>query len=97
MTEDKGTNRLVLIGGGALLLHFREHTTPIKMIGAVFILPPERIKMKFDLATLDLADGTHIVKVKAKANGYRDSEFSNEVSYTKAPAGQKITTLSMYR
>ena len=53
--------------------------------------------MKFDLATLDLADGTHIVKVKAKANGYRDSEFSNEVSYTKAPAGQKITTLSMYR
>ena len=56
---------------------------------AVFILPPERIKMKFDLATLDLADGTHIVKVKAKANGYRDSEFSNEVSYTKAPAGQK--------
>lgn len=38
-----------------------------------------------DLSTLsDISDGTHTVKVKAKANGYRDSEFSNEVSYTKA-------------
>ena len=30
------------------------------MIVAVFILPLKMIKMKFDLATLDLADGTHI-------------------------------------
>lgn len=50
--------------------------------------------MKFDLATLDLADGTHTIKVKAKADGYRDSEFSNEVSYTKAPAGYKVTFAS---
>ena len=49
-----------------------------------------------DLSTLsDITDGAHTVKVKAKANGYIDSEFSNEVSYTKAPAGQKITTLSI--
>ena len=49
-----------------------------------------------DLSTLsDIADGAHTVKVKAKASGYNDSEFSNEVSYTKAPAGQKITTLSI--
>ena len=41
----------------------------------------------FDLSTLsDISDGTHTVKVKAKASGYNDSEFSNEVSYTKAPA-----------
>ena len=41
----------------------------------------------FDLSALsDIADGTHTVKVKAKANGYYDSEFSNEVSYTKAPS-----------
>lgn len=53
-------------------------------------------KTTLDLSTLsDIADGTHTVKVKAKADGYRDSEFSNEVSYTKAPAGQKITTLSI--
>lgn len=39
----------------------------------------------FDLSTLpDIADGAHTVKVKAKASGYNDSEFSNEVSYTKA-------------
>lgn len=40
-----------------------------------------------DLSTLsDISDGTHTVKVKAKASGFNDSEFSNEVSYTKAPA-----------
>ena len=40
-----------------------------------------------DLSTLsDVADGVHTVKVKAKASGYNDSEFSNEVSYTKVLA-----------
>ena len=40
-----------------------------------------------DLSTLsDIADGVHTVKVKAKASGYNDSEFSNEVNYTKVPA-----------
>lgn len=44
-------------------------------------------KTTFDLSTLsDISDGTHTVKVKAKADGYRDSEFSNEVSWTKVPA-----------
>lgn len=53
-------------------------------------------KTTLDLSTLsDIADGAHTVKVKAKASGYNDSEFSNEVSYMKAPAGQKITTLSI--
>ena len=49
-------------------------------------------KTTLDLSTLsDISDGTHTVKVKAKADGYRDSEFSNEVSYTKAPAIQTFT------
>lgn len=50
-------------------------------------------KTTLDLSTLsDIADGTHTVKVKAKADGYRDSEFSNEVSYTKASSqGYYIT------
>lgn len=48
-------------------------------------------KTTLDLSTLSgISDGTHTVKVKAKANGYRDSEFSNEVSYTKAPADNKL-------
>ena len=53
---------------------------------------PAGPKTTLDLSTLsDIADGTHTVKVKAKANGYIDSEFSNEVSYTKAPSGYPIT------
>lgn len=44
-------------------------------------------KTTLDLSTLsDIADGAHTVTVKAKADGYIDSEFSNEVSYTKVPA-----------
>lgn len=46
-------------------------------------------KTTLDLSTLsDISDGTHTIKVKAKAEGYRDSEFSNEVSYTNAPVIQ---------
>ena len=49
-------------------------------------------KTTLDLSTLsDIADGAHTVKVKAKADGYRDSEFSNVVSYTKAPSTYKGT------
>ena len=49
-------------------------------------------KTTLDLSTLsDIADGAHTVKVKAKASGYNDSEFSNEVSYTKAPSTFKGT------
>ena len=52
-------------------------------------------KTTLDLSTLsDISDGAHTVKVKAKASGYTDSEFSNEVSYTKAPAGYKVTFAS---
>ena len=48
-------------------------------------------KTTLDLSTLsDITDGTHTVKVKAKADGFRDSEFSNEVSYTKS-SGFTIT------
>lgn len=49
-------------------------------------------KTTLDLSTLSgITDGTHTVKVKAKADGYRDSEFSNEVSYTKS--SKQIVTL----
>lgn len=48
--------------------------------------------MKFDLATLDLADGTHTVKVKAKADGYIDSDASNAINYTvQSSTGYYIT------
>lgn len=53
------------------------------------------IKVKtFDLSTLQLSAGTHQVKVKARATGYRDSEFSNSVNYQVAASGYSgnITT-----
>ena len=55
-------------------------------------------KTTLDLSTLsDITDGAHTVKVKAKASGYNDSEFSNEVSYTKAPpAKYKVTFTGSY-
>lgn len=44
------------------------------------------IKVKtFDLTTLNLSAGTHTIQVKARASGYRDSEFSNSVSYEVQP------------
>ena len=39
----------------------------------------------FDLSTLQLSAGTHTIRVKARATGYRDSNFSNSVSYTVTP------------
>ena len=49
-------------------------------------------KTTLDLSTLsDIADGAHTVKVKAKASGYIESEFSNEVSYTKTTAPTTYT------
>lgn len=51
-------------------------------------------KTTLDLSTLsDISDGTHTVKVKAKADGYRDSEFSNEVSWTKS-SGFTVTLVN---
>lgn len=40
-----------------------------------------------DLTTLNLSVGTHTIKVKAKGEGYADSEFSNEISYTVSGGG----------
>lgn len=48
----------------------------------VYCLTSTATKTTFDLSTLDLADGTHSVTVKAKASGYKPSEASNAVSYT---------------
>lgn len=45
-------------------------------------------KTTLDLSTLALTYGTHTVKVKAKADGYRDSEFSNGVAYVKEPVAR---------
>ena len=38
--------------------------------------------LNFDLSTLNLATGAHMLVVKAKADGYEDSDYSNTVTYT---------------
>jgi hypothetical protein len=45
----------------------------------------------YDLTQLQLSAGTHTIKVKARATGYRDSNFSNSVSYTIAPQSFSVT------
>lgn len=45
--------------------------------------------ISFDLSTLNLSAGTHEITVKARVNGYEDSEPSNAVSYT--VQGEEIT------
>lgn len=41
-------------------------------------------EINFNLDELNLSAGIYTLVVKAKANGYRDSEYSNEVVYTQA-------------
>ena len=45
----------------------------------------------FDLSTLQLSAGTHTIQVRARAQNYRDSNFSNAVSYVVAPTGYDVT------
>lgn len=42
----------------------------------------EETQTTFDLSTLNLSEGSHTITVKAKADGYRDSDASNAVTYT---------------
>ena len=39
-------------------------------------------EINFEVSALGLATGDHILMVKAKADGYEDSDYSNEVAYT---------------
>ena len=82
-------NPFILTYGGVLNYTTSSTQTATSAFVAKYVEQP---KTTLDLSTLsDIAVGTHTVKVKAKASGYNDSEFSNEVSYTKAPSGYSGT------
>lgn len=55
------------------------------------VLPP----LSIDLSTLsgwaDVTTGSHTLQIRAKAVGYRTSELSTAVSFTKAPSGYSVT------
>lgn len=75
-------NPFILTYGGTLNYTTSSTQTATSAFIAKYVEQP---KTTLDLSTLsDISDGAHTVKVKAKADGYIDSEFSNEVSYTKS-------------
>lgn len=49
-------------------------------------------EINFDLSALNLATGDHVFVVKAKADGYEDSDYSNEVTYTVTESGGSTPT-----
>lgn len=44
-------------------------------------------EINFDLSTINFEAGEHSLVVKAKADGYEDSDYSNEVAYTVESGG----------
>lgn len=48
----------------------------------------EKSEINFDLSTLGLSAGEHTLVVKAKADGYEDSDYSNEIQYTQESSGE---------
>lgn len=53
------------------------------LIKSAILQEPITPTKTFDLSTLQLSAGTHTIQIKARASGYKDSNFSNSVSYTK--------------
>ena len=53
-------------------------------------------EINFNLDNLNFEAGDHVLVVKAKADGYEDSDYSNEVTYTVAEpiTGNLLTTSS---
>lgn len=49
--------------------------------GTAYTLKATANEISFDLTTLGLSAGSHIFAVKATADGYTDSDYSNEVTY----------------
>lgn len=50
------------------------------MSDKIYILKAINSEINFDTDTLNLTPGAHIFVIKAKADGYKDSDFSNEVT-----------------
>ena len=53
-----------------------------KTAGGAYNHIAEKNEINFEVSALGLAEGDHTLVVKAKASGYEDSNYSNEVVYT---------------
>lgn len=65
-----------------------------KTVGGEYSSLAEASEINFELDALGLAVGDHTMVVKAKADGYEDSDPSNAVTYTVAESGPVIVTNS---
>lgn len=58
-----------------------------KKANGVYTSLAEASEINFEVSALGLASGSHVLVVKAKADGYEDSEYSNEVIYNVTGSG----------
>ncbi len=65
-------------------------------VGTSYNLKATASEINFNLDNLNFEAGDHVLVVKAKADGYEDSDYSNEVTYTVAEpiTGNLLTTSS---
>ena len=66
-------------------------------VGTSYNLKATASEINFNLDNLNFEAGDHVLVVKAKADGYEDSDYSNEVTYTVAEpvvTGNFLTTSS---
>ena len=64
-------------------------------VGTSYNLKATASEINFNLDNLNFEAGYHVLVVKAKADGYEDSDYSNEVTYTVAEpvvTGNFLTT-----
>lgn len=63
------------------------------MAGKTYTLKATNTECRFDTDELDLSDGNHRFVVKAKARGFLDSEYSNEVVVNVGDGGDGYTII----
>lgn len=54
----------------------------LERIGEEYVFVAASTRLDFNLSELGLATGEHVFAVQAKANGYKTSGYSNEVTCT---------------
>lgn len=60
-------------------------------VGTAYNLKATASEINFNLDNLNFEEGDHVLVVKAKADGYEDSDYSNEVTYTvESTPGQDV-------
>lgn len=54
----------------------------LEKVGEEYVSLAENPDCNFSLQALNLPVGDHVLVVRAKGNGYTDSDYSNEITYS---------------